>query len=380
PGVGVVTGDTITASARILFDTAAPQDTNQLANVVDAVPPTTTLSATPLAIDSFDYSVAWRATDDALGSGVKHVTVYVSEDGGPFTIWRSRVDAVETGTVYSGRAGHRYDFLALATDQAGNREQAPPGIASPSDGGDVNLGASAGSLNGGDDTGSNGSNGAASSSTSPPPGVPADATPNPLFVDLLAAVPAPGSAVGRSEFSTVFQPFSLDAFATGVPTSFADIGPMAIAERSDGRILVSGGAARNEIYSLPTTGGDVGLPLNTLPYPIYDLAWRTSPAGATQLWAATGGGPLLQLDPNTGAIIGQYGDGFTQTVAVEPSTGDLYVSSGDGIERLQPETHTWSHFSNLRVGNLAFSPSGELWGAAWPQRGDVVRFNHRGQA
>ncbi|RYD83809.1 MAG: APHP domain-containing protein, partial [Verrucomicrobiaceae bacterium] len=99
------------------------------------------------------------------------------------------------------------------------------------------------------------------------------------------------------------------------------------------------------------------------------------------LWAATGGGPLLQLNPVTGQVIGEFGDGLTQALAIQPETGKIFVSSGSGVEVFDPVTQTFSHFSDVRVGSLAFAPqNGQLWAAAWPQRADVVRFDNQGKA
>ena len=99
-----------------------------------------------------------------------------------------------------------------------------------------------------------------------------------------------------------------------------------------------------------------------------------------QLWATTGGGTLLQLDPVTYAVLGSYGESLTQALAVDPASGLLFVSSGDGIEIFDPATHAFTHFSNYRVDDLAFSPSGKLWGTSWPDRGTVVSFDNRGRA
>ena len=59
---------------------------------------------------------------------------------------------------------------------------------------------------------------------------------------------------------------------------------------------------------------------------------------AGHLWATTGGGPLLELDAATGAILGQHGDSLTQTLAIDPASGMIYVSSGDGVEIFNPAT------------------------------------------
>ena len=151
---------------------------------------------------------------------------------------------------------------------------------------------------------------------------------------------------------------------------------MAIVALPDGSILASGGPGRNQLFRFSREGGAAGTPLATLAEPIYDLALD----GQGRLWATTGGGPLLRLDPTTGAILGQFGDAMTQALAVDPATGKIYVSSGNGIEIFDPATGTFNHFSDVRVGNLAFAPDGTLWGAPWPNRGAVVRFNAQGKA
>lgn len=50
--------------------------------------------------------------------------------------------------------------------------------------------------------------------------------------------------------------------------------------------------------------------------------------GEGRLWATTGGGPLLQLDPDTGRIVKQWGDGITMALAIQPETGLIYMASG----------------------------------------------------
>ena len=66
----------------------------------------------------------------------------------------------------------------------------------------------------------------------------------------------------------------------------------------DGTLLASGGASRNQLFRFSPRRRAAGTPLATLPYPIYELALD---ANGTVIWAATGGGPLLKLDPATGA-------------------------------------------------------------------------------
>ncbi len=365
PMKGLATGTQISASAQVLFNNAPPQETSTLTQAIDGTAPTTTLTATPLTAGSSNYQVTWNAQDDPTGSGIKSVTVYVSVDGGDYTIWLDQTTA--TSAVYQGQSGHTYVFLALASDNAGNMEQPPSGVVAPANGSGADLGAIPTVPQ-------------TSPQDVPPAPTPTPTTPpvaNPLFTQAQEAIPSAQPATRRSQFTTVLQPFTAQAFATGILQSHANIGPVAIVVMPDGSVLVSGGPGRNELFHLSSAGGAVGTPLATLPDPIYDMAFDS----AGNLWATTGGGPLLELNPTTGSILGQYSDSLTQSLAIDPATGHIYVSSGQGVENFNPSTHTFTHFSDLRVGSLAFAPDGSLWAALWPvDQGDVIRFDATGQA
>ncbi|MCC5669347.1 hypothetical protein LC653_37325 [Nostoc sp. CHAB 5784] len=293
PKTGSATGTEITSAARVIYNTAAPLDTAEVTNIIDGTAPTTILSATPLVAGGSDYLVKWTATDDAAGSGIKHVTVYVAEDGGDFKIWQQQTTS--TSGVYVGRSGHSYEFLALATDNAGNKEQPSLGISTPNDGSAVNLGTLP----------------TVEKTTQPQLGAPPLPQPQPstnqLFLEAKLGIPS-ATPTSPSEFSSVLRPFIASDFATGIPNSHANIAPLAIAVLKDGSVLASGGANRGSLYNFSPTGGAATTPITTLQYPIFDLA--TDSNGS--LWATTGGGPLLQLDAQTGNIVKQYGDSITQ--------------------------------------------------------------------
>src|SRR5262249_42849114 len=158
--------------------------------------------------------------------------------------------------------------------------------------------------------------------------------------------------------------------------SHADIGPMAIVMLPDGTVLASGGPTRGQLFHFGPDGGQAATPLASLPFPVFDMALDAH----GRLWAATGGRVLARLDPATGAVLATFGDSITQSVVVDPATGRIYVSSGSGVETFDPDTGTFHHFSDVRVGNLAVAPDGTLWGAAWPGRDTVVRFDDKGKA
>jgi hypothetical protein len=62
--------------------------------------------------------VQWSGTD--VGSGVHYYTIYVSDNGGDYTVWQV-YDTATSGT-YDGQAGHTYAFICQATDNVGNVE------------------------------------------------------------------------------------------------------------------------------------------------------------------------------------------------------------------------------------------------------------------
>ncbi|MCA9137966.1 MAG: hypothetical protein KDB00_14440, partial [Planctomycetales bacterium] len=359
------TGSDITSTSRVLLNNAPPEDTPPLVYQLDAAAPATQLDIHDMG--GADFMVRWNSVDDEGGSGFKHVTLYVSEDGGTFKIWKRQVEESTGEAIYEGRVGHTYEFLALATDRAGNRESVPSGAEAQDDGSARNLGSLPN----------------VGQTTSPNFGVAPQPTPqpstNPLFTQAESLVPADLPTVNRSEFQTVLQPFQAAAFATNFVESHAGIGPMALAESPDGSILVSGGPSRNQLFRFDRTGGTADQVLSELGYPIFALSFDAE----GRLWAVTGGGPLLRLDPATGTEIASYGDGLTMAIAIEPTTGLIYVSGNRGVEIFDPESETFTHFSrdrDLRVGGLAFAKDGSLWATTWPDRSQVVRFTDRARA
>jgi hypothetical protein len=352
-------GTQVTTQARVAFNTTAPYDTNPVTVTVDGAAPATTLTATPVTPGGSDYQVQWTAQDEPGGSGVAHVTVYVAEDGGPYQIWLRQT--TDTSGICNGQPGHTYQFLALATDNAGNQEQAPLSLTVPNDGSQVNLGAPP-TFSTTHDTGP---------ATPPPAPLPQPST-NPLFLEAQKGIPGAPPATQPSEFPSALRPFVGGAFATGIGQSEGNIGPVALVVLSDGSVLASGGPGRNQLFHLGRAGGAVSTPLATLSDPIYDMALDS----AGNLWATTGGGALLQLDPQNGVVLGRYGDSVTQSLAVDPASGLIYVTAGHGLDVFDPQAKTFRHYSNVRAGSLAFGPDGQLWAALWRGHANqVVRFD-----
>src|SRR3546814_12900781 len=102
-----------------------------------------------------------------------------------------------------------------------------------------------------------------------------------------------------------------------------------------------------------------------------------------RLWATTGGGALLRLDPDTGAILDSFGDGIPIAIAVHSESGEIFVSTNAGISLFDPEDGSftqWSRDENLRVVSLAFDGAGTFCAVTWPDRHQVDHFKHHARA
>src|SRR5215472_9686894 len=65
-------------------------------------------------------TVQWIGTD--VGSGIQDFTIYVSDNGGPFTPFQT--NATATSATFTGQIGHTYGFYSIARDLVGNVEPA----------------------------------------------------------------------------------------------------------------------------------------------------------------------------------------------------------------------------------------------------------------
>jgi hypothetical protein len=125
PVAGLISGAAIKNSASIVFDVNTAIETNEVANTIDDIAPTSSVVALPALTRSESFSVGWTGSDNAGGSGVAFFDVYVSVDGGAFDLWQEGTE--QTSAVYAGAYGHRYGFYSAATDHVGNRQATPSG-------------------------------------------------------------------------------------------------------------------------------------------------------------------------------------------------------------------------------------------------------------
>ena len=91
-------------------------------NLPQTNPPVSAVFALP-AQSPPTFGVVWSGAPYVGGAPIAYYDIYVSDNGGPFTLWQSQ--STGTGSLYNGTSGHTYAFYSLVTDTAGNRETPP---------------------------------------------------------------------------------------------------------------------------------------------------------------------------------------------------------------------------------------------------------------
>lgn len=118
----VATGTVIKNKASIVFDVNAPIETPEVSNTIDKTPPESAVTSADVD-DACDTSITvnWSGTDE--GSIITEYSVFVSVNGGPFTLWQE--DTTATSAVYEGTTGNSYAFYSVARDVVDNTEAVP---------------------------------------------------------------------------------------------------------------------------------------------------------------------------------------------------------------------------------------------------------------
>ncbi len=116
----VATGDTVAAKALIVFDENESIGTNVWTNTFDVVAPSSTLIAEMNEQDSLYCTFSFDAEDDANGSGVKEVELFMSVNNATYqSLGRTHPDS---SLSYALENGMYYQFMSIATDNVGNKE------------------------------------------------------------------------------------------------------------------------------------------------------------------------------------------------------------------------------------------------------------------
>jgi RHS repeat-associated protein len=100
----------------------APPSAAQATTKVDTIAPTSSVAALPPSSPA-SFTVSWSGQDNPGGSGIAGFDVFVSDNGGPFTLFLQ--NTTQTSATFTGQPGHRYGFYSVATDRAGNRQATP---------------------------------------------------------------------------------------------------------------------------------------------------------------------------------------------------------------------------------------------------------------
>jgi hypothetical protein len=121
PKPGLATGTQICNQANIVFDVNAPIATPLWCNAIDHTAPTSQVVALPDSHSTSTFPVQWNGSDQ--GTDIADYTVFVSENGGPFTPFLA--DTTDTSAMFTGQTGRTYAFYSVARDLVGNEESPP---------------------------------------------------------------------------------------------------------------------------------------------------------------------------------------------------------------------------------------------------------------
>ncbi len=118
----IPTGASVSAAASIVFDTNAAISTNTWTNTIDAAAPGSVVNALPAQTLTTAIPVSWIGSDAGNESGLQSFSIFVSIDGGPYSLW---LNTPAASAVYLAQPGHTYAFYSTATDNVGNTSAVP---------------------------------------------------------------------------------------------------------------------------------------------------------------------------------------------------------------------------------------------------------------
>jgi uncharacterized repeat protein (TIGR01451 family) len=107
------------------FNPAAGTDPAKEALItLDSIAPTSRVNSLPAQSGSLQVLVSWTGQDDPGGSGVASFDIYVSDNGGAWSLWQSATAAINA--TFQAKPQHTYAFKSVARDNAGNVEAQHP--------------------------------------------------------------------------------------------------------------------------------------------------------------------------------------------------------------------------------------------------------------
>ena len=205
------------------------------------------------------------------------------------------------------------------------------------------------------------------------------------------SLPVPGSAtvnfVNASGFCASFGRYGIGQAASGYAVStfagnfpndcFTNIGPIGLVFDQNGTLLV-GDYQNNNLYAFGQQGGTAGPAtlVGTVPAQFgLSLAGLAFTRDGRLYAVLANGNNLVEVNPSTAAVVrtvAHFGGGANFALAVDPLSGDLFVSGSEGISRVSnfaagPGTVTT--YLQGDFDGIAFSSDGTLYAAAERQGG-----------
>lgn len=118
PKAGLPNGTIIRNRAGIKFEVFQTFMTNETINIIDGLPPTSSMKPLPDTLYQTAIPLRWSGVD-SVGE-LKDYTIFVSVDGGSFSPFLR--NTTDTSAFYLGQPGKTYRFICVAEDVAGNFE------------------------------------------------------------------------------------------------------------------------------------------------------------------------------------------------------------------------------------------------------------------
>jgi hypothetical protein len=120
PKLPIVDGAIFKSRASIIFDGNEPILTNTWQNIVDVLPPSSSVSA---SVKSGHTNIELTFTGNDATSGVGYHSVFVKEGNGP---WQAFGGTSENTLTLNGEPGKTYSFYSISNDMVGNVEKKSP--------------------------------------------------------------------------------------------------------------------------------------------------------------------------------------------------------------------------------------------------------------
>ncbi len=119
PRTNAITGDTIGAQAKIIFDENDTIPTNIYTNTIDAVAPQSKLEEVSVVSGNTVF-MRWNGKDDTGGSGIDFYSIYITNDNANYSLLVPKTERTDTTMALPPNGS--YCLFVIATDRTGNQQ------------------------------------------------------------------------------------------------------------------------------------------------------------------------------------------------------------------------------------------------------------------